>query len=164
MPTPITARRQRRPIDHQGQALTEFALVLPILVLVIGGIIQFGIILWGQNTLNQIARDTGRWEATQQSCANSGAVVTKANEIAVRSSLIGYAANAWTGSNVNVSWQAADGVTTPAPSPCPPTTNTDARWVTIAITHQVPVFFPFIPGNGNLSTTTQFRMEPVSPQ
>jgi Flp pilus assembly protein TadG len=134
-----------------------------VLVLVIGGIIQFGIILWGQNTLNQIARDTGRWEATQQSCSNTGAVVSKANDIAAQSALIGYAPNSWTGANVQVSWQDTNG-TAPATSPCPPTSNTNVRWVTIALSHQVPVFFPFIPGDGNLSTTTQFRMEPVTPQ
>jgi hypothetical protein len=33
--------------------------------------------------------------------------------------------------------------------------------VTITLHHQVPVFFPWVPGNGNLTTSAQFRMEPV---
>src|ERR1044072_6391792 len=45
---------------ERGQSLLEFALVFPIFVLFLGGIVQFGIILWGQKTLNQVVRDTAR--------------------------------------------------------------------------------------------------------
>jgi Flp pilus assembly protein TadG len=51
--------RYRRSGSRQrsrGQSLAEFALVFPILMLIIGGIIQFGVIFWGQNTLTQVAR------------------------------------------------------------------------------------------------------------
>jgi Flp pilus assembly protein TadG len=141
------------------------AMILPILLLVVGGIIQFGIVFWGQNTLNQVARDTGRWAATLQSCSNSAAIVTKANQIAAESSLIGYSTGSpWTSANVAVSWQDADGVTSPPSAPCPPTLNTDVRWVKIIIHHTVPIFFPFILGSGDLATSTQFRMEPVTTQ
>jgi hypothetical protein len=30
------------------------------------------------------------------------------------------------------------------------------------VTARVPVFFPAIPGNGNLNSTAVFRMEPVT--
>jgi hypothetical protein len=33
-------------------------------------------------------------------------------------------------------------------------------FITITIHHRVPVFFPWIPGDGNLTTIAQFRMEP----
>jgi Flp pilus assembly protein TadG len=135
------------------------AMILPILMLVVGGIIQFGIVFWGQNTLTQVARDTGRWAATQQSCSNSVAIVTKANEIAAQSSLIGYSANAWTSANVVVAWQ-----TTPGTDPCPPTSNQQVSFVKITLHHTVPIFFPFILGSGDLTTSTQFRMEPVTTQ
>src|SRR5215212_9247692 len=52
----------------EGQSLAEFAIVFPIFFLIFAAIIQFGLIFWSQNTLTQIARDTGRWAATQQSC------------------------------------------------------------------------------------------------
>jgi Flp pilus assembly protein TadG len=146
--------RSRR--HSRGQSLAEFALVFPILMLIVGGIIQFGIIFWAQNTLTQVARDTGRWAASQQSCSATGPIIAKANEIAAQSSLIGYT-TPWTGSNVSVTWQ-----TTPSTDPCPPTSNQQTSFVTISITHAVPIFFPFVPGNGNLSSSTQFRMEPVN--
>jgi Flp pilus assembly protein TadG len=152
-PSPFrrTPNRQR----SRGQSLAEFALVFPVLMLVLGGIIQFGIIFWAQNTLTQVVRDTGRWAASQQSCSAAAPIITKANAIAASSSLIGY--TNWTASNVTVSWQ-----TIPVGDPCPPNSNQQTSFVTILVTHQVPIFFPFIPGNGTLSSSTQFRMEPVT--
>jgi len=117
-------------------------------MIIIGGIIQFGIIFWGQNTLTQIARDTGRWAASQLTCPTTASVQTTANNIAASSSLIGY-----TGGNIPLT------VTTSGT--CPPTSNQQVGFVTISLTHQVPVFFPWVPGNGNLATSAEFRMEPA---
>jgi Flp pilus assembly protein TadG len=153
VPPPRLRRRSR------GQSLVEFTLVVPLLMLVIGGIIQFGLILWAQNTLTQVVRDTGRWAATQQDCtlATEGPlIIAKANSIAGQSTLFGYVPASWTSANVTVSWQ-----TNPATDPCPPTNNQQTSFVTISVTHQVPLFFPLVPGGGTLTTSTQFRMEPA---
>ena len=48
-----------RHTRERGQALAEFAIVVPVFMLLLTGMIQFGIILWGQNTLNQVVRDAG---------------------------------------------------------------------------------------------------------
>lgn len=128
-------------------------------MLLVGGIIQFGLIFWSQNTLTQVVRDTGRWAASQQSCdvvTEGPKIIATANNIASQSSLFGYTAP-WTSANVTVSYQ-----TTPPTDPCPPTSNQQTSFVTITVTHNVPIFFPFVPGNGNLSSSTQYRMEPVS--
>lgn len=138
----------------RGQSLAEFALVFPILMLIIGGIIQFGIIFWGQNTLNQVVRDTGRWAATQQGdCETAGgkaalttSITTTANAIASQSALIGSI------SSVTVTWSG---------SPCPPNDNQDEAWIDIRIDSQVPIFFPFVPGGGAIFSETEFRMEPL---
>jgi Flp pilus assembly protein TadG len=140
-----------------GQSLAEFALVLPVFFLLLGGVIRFGLIFCGQNTLNQVVRDTGRWAASQTTCSGASdvtKVIATANAIAANSSLIGYT-SPWTGSDVTVAWT---GDTTPT---CPPANNKKTAWVTITITHRVPIFFPGLPGNGNISSTTQFRMEPL---
>jgi Flp pilus assembly protein TadG len=149
----VTTRRILRA--KEGQSLAEFAIVFPVLMLIIGGIIQFGIIFWGQNTLTQVVRDTGRWAATQTSCGATGPIIATANSIAAQSSLIGYTAGEFTGSNTTVTWRSE-----PTSGPCPPTDNQDEAWVAISISHTVPIFFPFVPGNGQLSSSTEFRMEP----
>jgi hypothetical protein len=134
----------------RGQSLAEFAIVFPVFMLLVGGIIQFGVIFWGQNTLNQVVRDTGRWAATQTSCSNPAPVVATANSIAAQSSLIGFSGS-FAGGAVAVTWNG---------TPCPPQNNQQTAWVRISIAHSVPIFFPFVPGNGNLSSSTEFRMEP----
>jgi Flp pilus assembly protein TadG len=144
----------------RGQSLAEFALVFPVLMLIVGGIIQFGILFWGLNTLNQVVRDTGRWAATQQVCDTvpaQNAVIATANSIAAQSSLIGYTAGEFTAGNTTVAWPIQ-----PPPNdtdPCPPLDNQDVRYVTVTIEHSVPVFFPLV--SGDLSSTAEFRMEPM---
>ncbi len=177
IPQPSTQKRTR----GRGQALVETALVLPVLLLVIGGIVQVGILFWPQNTLTQVARDTGRWAATQQvsPCANgANAVVTQADLIARSSSLLGYGANTWSGApaaypadprpneGVEVAWSEPSGTLTP--DDCPPVDNSTPWFVTIRVNHTVDIFFPgmgFVCGGTAdecyLSSTTQFRMEPA---
>src|SRR5438093_9568320 len=97
----MTKRRAR------GQSLVEFAIAFPVLMLLIGAIVQFGVIFWGQNTLTQVARDTGRWASTQSSCDATAAtnILATANSIAGTSSLIGYSTGGWTSpANVVVTW------------------------------------------------------------
>ena len=150
----LTSRTRRR-----GQSMAEFALILPIFMLILGGIIQFGIIFWGQNTLNQVVRDTGRWASTQQGdCETTGgkaaletSIETTADDIASVSSLIGF----------NGSFNVVDVVVSWTGTPCPPGDNQDKAWVDITISHSVPIFFPLVPGNGQLSSSTEFRMEPA---
>jgi Flp pilus assembly protein TadG len=148
------ARHSATGSRSRGQSLAEFAIVFPVLMLIIGAIIQFGIIFWGQNTLTQIARDTGRWAVTQSACdtsAERALVLSTAISIAGSSSLIG-PSGGWTSpANVEMSWSG---------TPCPPINNTQVAFITITIHHRVPVFFPWIPGDGNLTTMAQFRMEP----
>jgi Flp pilus assembly protein TadG len=130
---------------------------MPVLFAIIAGTMQFGLIFWSQQTLTQVARDTGRWAATQTFCDGNAAVVAQtANNIAGNSALFGYAsewATGGTGTNkVDASWSGAV---------CPPVSNQDEAWVQITIDHQIPIFFPFVPGDGHISTTAEFRMEPL---
>jgi len=153
-PTPNTPKSRPR-----GQSLVEFAIAFPVLMLLIGAIVQFGIIFWGQNTLTQVARDTGRWASTQNGCTTGSVdVLTAAKAIAASSSLIGNSTTWTSPTNVVATWSGDGGA--PAPTPCPPANNQAVAFVTITIHHQVPVFFPWIPGDGNLTTVAQFRMEP----
>jgi len=46
--------------DKKGQSLIEFALVLPILLLVLLGIMEFGRMIMAANVLNQAAREGAR--------------------------------------------------------------------------------------------------------
>ncbi len=169
----------------KGQSVAEFALVLPVLVAFLGGIIQFGMIFWAQNTLTQVVRDSGRYAATQGYCTVAGAngakptLLSQINTIANNSSLFGYTTGQWgtilattppaslTSEGVAVAWtDSTPG--TPSGDACPPPNNQQVWLVTVKIDHVVPVFFPgmqYLPGFANnqitLSSTAQFRMEPA---
>jgi len=52
----MTRRRQR----ERGASAVEFALVLPVLLLVIGGIIDFGRMFYAQNVVGNAAREGAR--------------------------------------------------------------------------------------------------------
>lgn len=151
----------------RGQALVEFAIILPVFVLLLAGVVQFGILFWAQNTLTQVARDTGRWASTQApptGCSNAAGVVATANSLAASSGLIGYTSGSWSPANVRVTWRVDGGsvITAGANRNCPPKTNQTAAWVKVVIEHDAPVFFPreFVPGDGHLTSSAEFRMEP----
>jgi Flp pilus assembly protein TadG len=133
----------------RGQALVEFALVMPIFIVVMGGVIQYGILLWSQNTLTQIVNDAGRWSAAQASCS-TGNDLAQAHSLASASTLIGYSGSF-----------ASENASYTDPVNCPPLNNAVSNYITIALTYQVPVFFPFIPGGGLISSTATFRVEPA---
>jgi len=142
------------PTWSRGQSLVEFAVVFPVFMLMLGGVIQFGIIFWGQNTLNQIVRDAGRYGATVPDCSPSSKadIVTRTQEIAGASSFVG------TLGTVTVELPTADTL-----DPCPPASNLKVVWLKVTTDAQVPTFFPWVPGNGNISSSARFRMEPQTP-
>ena len=88
---PASILRARDRFRRRGQSLVEFAIVFPVFMVMLGGVIQFGIIFWGQNTLNQIVRDAGRYGATVAACdpAANADIVTKTGQIAASSSFVG---------------------------------------------------------------------------
>jgi Flp pilus assembly protein TadG len=58
-----TGRSRRRP-RTRGQALVEFALVLPLFILLLAGMIDFGMGLYSYMSVINGARDAGRLAAT----------------------------------------------------------------------------------------------------
>jgi hypothetical protein len=151
----------------------EFALILPILLMLVGGIVQYGIIFATKHSLIQVARDVGRWAATQGDLPCNAAAtasppqpLTQADLIARESHLMGYggAGTLWEAANFRAypdntalpatppSTQAVEVVwTNTVADPCPPIDSTDTAWVTIRLTHRAPVVlpgFPYLPGLG----------------
>lgn len=151
----MKSHESREPAS--GQSLVEFALVVSVLLLVLLGLIQLGAAIATKHQLVQVGRDVGRWAATQafdpcNSAEASDALRTQADSLAQRSALFGYGAGTFQSSGVDASWQIDSGV-------CPPIDNTDVAWVTIRLSHRVPVLVPLLPAIV-VDTTAQFRMEP----
>jgi Flp pilus assembly protein TadG len=162
--------------------MVEFGLVIGLFLFVIGGLVQFGVILWSQNSITQVARDTARWAVTQStspcdSPANRVALAGAADQLARGASLVSYPAGTWStaptiaslgAEGVGADWQSDDSAFA---TDCPPSDNATEWTVRIRVNHVVPIFLPglqFIaPACASsgfcLSTTTELRMEPKRP-
>lgn len=156
---PLFFRRPQETHRRRGQSLVEFALVFPIFMLVLGGVIQFGMIFWGQNSLNQVVRDLGRYAVTDTgSCATvKSDIVAQAPTVAA-----GVVAGTFALAASDVTIDSSGKVSAPA-NTCPPNKATDYVWISITGHLQVPLFFPLIPVNGGLTSTATFRMEATNP-
>lgn len=166
--------RSPRNRDPRGQALIEFAMVLPLLVLIMLGVMQFGLLFWTQITLTQVSRDTGRWVASQtwecdaalDPVAANAAVAAQANLIADRSTLFGWgSSNQLTVSELTWTEKSRPASDT-GPPDCPPVDNTYVWNVTFQINHTVPVFMPMLADSGcpscrAMQSEVQFRVEPA---
>lgn len=138
---------------QRGQALVEFAIVIPVFMLILAGVIQGGVLLWADNTLNQAVRDTARFAATLD-CSASAA---SASETAFASKIL--PAGPWKSSTatVDVSYL----TNTMVPTTTCPDDNTSVVWVKVTSSMQAFVFFPVVPGGGMVSSSTTFRVEPT---
>jgi Flp pilus assembly protein TadG len=160
--------------------MVEFAIILPILLLLVGGIIQYGAIFATKHSLIQVGRDAGRWAATQSFNPCRSAVtqsqpqpVTEANALAwdytnSRAVILGYTPGAWNNSTF-VSYP--DNSALPANPPntegvevvwsyssgtCPPADSTTQAYVTIRLSHRAPIFLPglqFLPSLGSCDSS-----------
>jgi Flp pilus assembly protein TadG len=157
-------RSKRRP---RGQSLAEFAIVFPILMLVVGGVIQFGVIFWGQNSLNQTVRDAGRYAVTEPDCSAASVADVRAKISSIASSMGVARITGTPAVTMPTNGEIIGGTADPVSSTsvpglnCPAKTNVDHVWLRIKVDAQVPIFFPFVPGSGAISSTALFRMEPI---
>jgi len=75
-----------RPADDRGAAAIELALILPVLLVMIFGIIDFGRIINTQMTLTEAAREAARAQAFGQSAMTRAQLVTGTTDTTIFSS------------------------------------------------------------------------------
>lgn len=94
---------------ERGAAAVEFAIVIGLLVLITGGIIEFGRVLWYLDALTKATRDGARlmsnWSDKTTICSSGGPaarslVINAANSAGVRPNLTG--GTGCTGGNVSI--------------------------------------------------------------
>jgi Flp pilus assembly protein TadG len=56
--------------DSRGQSMVEFALILPVFVLLLVGILDVGRAVYSYNTINNAAREGARWAIVDQTVAD----------------------------------------------------------------------------------------------
>ena len=165
--------------------MVEFALIAGLFILVVGAVIQFGAILWSQNTITQVARETARWAVTQStspcdSPASRAALAATAHRLAREWLLVDHPAGSWSSAGpisalgargVGVDWPIPPASITLYETDCPPADNGLNWFVQVRVNHTVPILVPglqFIappcasPGFC-ISSIAELRMEPKAP-
>jgi Flp pilus assembly protein TadG len=125
-----------RITDEKGQSMTEFAIVLPVLVVFLFGVIQFGILFNNYVTLTDAVRAGARTAAVSRQASNpTGAATTMVQNSAANLNQ----------SNLNVSvsssWQPGADVT-----------------VTATYPYSISLL-GWVVSSGNLSSSTTERVE-----
>lgn len=134
---------------ERGQALTEFALVTPLLALLLFGIIQFGFLIGGQVGLTNAAREAARYASTYQVtdfATRISTVTTNLVDNVLPRSVFGYrSANLVAATVTYCAYpNANDSATDP---------NYSVR-VNVTIQYRHPIFFPFF-GDGLAATASE---------
>jgi Flp pilus assembly protein TadG len=146
MQSPIQGRSRRRPGRGRGQALTEFALVVPLFLLLVAGMIDFGLGLNASITVSNAAREGARLGVLKPITATITTRVTS-----MTSSLPGAPTTTATCTH------AGGGVCTLDTSATKPVSG-DTVFVTVAYDYHM--IWPLAFGNTiHLSSTAQFRVE-----
>lgn len=129
-----TSRRRRRT---RGQSMVEFALVVPVFLLILCGIMDFGFILYSRMNVINAAREGAR-AATLMAGESVGAIAGRAEAVADASS-------GGIGVTTNVS--------------CEDSCKA-GKAVTVTVSHTHRVFFPLLFGTSiPMSSTVQMIME-----
>jgi len=111
MKDPVKKRIQIR--SQQGQTMTEFALVLPVLALILFAVIQFGIVFNNYITLTDATRAGARKAAVSRQDPNRNSAVMSA----VRSSASDLTSSKLSVSPPSSTWNPGDDVTVTASYP-----------------------------------------------
>jgi Flp pilus assembly protein TadG len=144
-PPPAAGRDRRR--RRGGQSLVEFAVVLPVFLLILAGILDFGLGLYSQMTVINAAREGARLGVVEP--GNVADIKARVDAMAAgldKSRL-----------TISVTCQHSDG------SACSGTwasTDTDSETVIVKVDYGYRMLWPLAFGNTlNLSSTVQMRIE-----
>ena len=142
-------RARRRP---SGQSLAEFALVLPVLLLLFMGILDFGRAVYAYNTLSNAAREGARVAIVDQTVA--GGISAGAQRAADQATGLGVDPS----TDVDVTYTAPDG------SACP--SHAIGCVATVDVRHQFRAITPIvgnIVGPIDLESSTALVIEYTKP-
>ena len=122
-----------------GQTLTEFAIVLPIFLLIVFGAIDLGRVIWAADSLANAAREGARFASVH----GDAEIVTTATKSDIRGETLNYLVAAGTNVTVTVCYSAVAFASSTVA--CSGDTdeagagNTRGNLVTVAITADVPL-------------------------
>jgi len=153
--TPATSRGHRFR-SSRGQTIVEFALVLPVFLLLLCGVVDFSNVLYNEMTMQNALRQAGRFATTGNTLPDQtrlASIILTAQQAAAGLNL--------SSSSINISSNGTGGYGLTGGNPGGP-----GDIITISVTAGVPmltpVIAPFFPPNGkyNYTVSVTFKNEP----
>jgi len=89
----VPARRDRHGERARGAAIVEFAVVLPLLLTILFGIIEYGWVFMVRQTLQTAAREGARIAVLSTSTSPYTSVLTRVADVMEPTGLTGYSVN-----------------------------------------------------------------------
>jgi Flp pilus assembly protein TadG len=118
--------------NHKGTSLIEFVLILPVLIVILFGIIEFAIVLFDKAMINNASREGARAGVVYN--VDSTGAYSPFNEADIQTIVNNYMA----GHLINFSSDSA--ITTVVPSQCPDPGATGTRQIAVAVTYDYTFF------------------------
>jgi Flp pilus assembly protein TadG len=153
----LTQRRSlRRSKRGRGQALVEFALVIPVFLLVLSGILDFGFLLYSRMTVINAAREGAHAVITLIGPTTTTTIPTKAQDRVISSA-------SGSGMGLTTGQVAVTCVAIKTSGSCNFTSASGAQSgdaVSVTVTYPYKSFFPLLFGTTfNLASTVQMVLE-----
>jgi Flp pilus assembly protein TadG len=144
---------------ERGSAFVEFALVAPILLLLMFGVLDFGRLFFTQLTLQHALREAGRFAVTGNKLPSPGGGSSKMSRVASIKQIAQQSAAGLDLTNIQI--KSVNGGTNHAGGP--------SDTVTISLTTNVKLLTPlvatFFPqGASKIEASTTFKNEPFDPK
>jgi len=139
---------------EDGQGLVEVALVLPLFIAMLFGIIDIGRVVWANDALANAAREGARYASVH---AGTPELTVKATKDEIKARALGFVVAAGTGATATVCFSAVN-VATQAASCSGDTNQTGAGYgkgnlVTVEVTSHVPVLTGAVFGFSEVTVT-----------
>lgn len=165
---PVRSARSARPARSRGQGLAEFALVLPIFLAMLLGMVDIGRAIWANNSVGNAAREAARYAAvhggSKSTACPVGPPVSGVTQIppasptcpypspskqGVRDVATGYLVAGGTGVVVTVCY----GTDCSGDTDVSGATNARGTPVTVRVTSQVPMIMGTLLGVGTINVS-----------
>jgi Flp pilus assembly protein TadG len=143
---------QKRP--RQGQATVEFALILPIILIILAGAIEFGRVFWSYGLLLQAAQEAARQGAVLGAATSDTTIATAAQQTAAKGGLTISTSNVVI--SATCSYTSSTSITA--------ANRTRGNLLTVQVSYSFTPLIPFLPmASLNLSPSSSMEIEQGAP-
>jgi Flp pilus assembly protein TadG len=144
-PRPASRIGRPAPASVRGSTLVEFAFILPLLVMIMCGVIDFGRALYAYHFVSDVAREASRWASVRGKQCTAWPQACPANQADVQNYVTGIVPPGIDSSQQSLSVSAAWMPPPGNPASCVGPVNNPGCAVQVRVTYNFKFILPFLP-------------------